>query len=46
MNDIYESKKKAIDQILRNIAETGQPTCNQILFLQLFFNDKDLKEKK
>lgn len=46
MNSVYEAKKKAIEQILRNIAETGQPTCNQILFLQLFFNDEEIKEKK
>lgn len=45
MNSVYEAKKKAIEQILRNIAETGQPTCNQILFLQLFFNE-EVKEKK
>lgn len=45
MNSVYEAKKKAIEQILRNIAETGQPTCNQILFLQLFFNE-EIKEKK
>ena len=45
MNNVYEAKKKAIEQILRNIAETGQPTCNQILFLQLFFNE-EVKEKK
>lgn len=43
MKEISEAKKKAVYQVLRNIAESGNPTCNQLLFLQLFFNN--VKEK-
>lgn len=45
MREISESKKKAIKQVLDKIAETGSPTSNQIIFLELFF-DKEVKEKE
>ena len=45
MGEISKAKKKAVCQILRNIAETGIPTCGQILFLQLFFCKKEKESK-
>lgn len=45
MKEISESKKKAIKQVLDKIAETGSPTSNQIIFLELFFNE-EIKEKE
>lgn len=45
MKEISESKKKAIIQVLDKIAETGNPTSNQIIFLELFFRE-EIKEKK
>ena len=46
MNDVQEAKKKAIIQTLKNIAETGQPTSNQIIFLEFLLRDIETKEKK
>ena len=45
MGEISKAKKKAVYQILRNIAQTGNPTCGQILFLQLFFGKKEKEIK-
>lgn len=44
MEEITKQKKKAVAQVLREIAKSGNPTCSQILFLQLFFVKKE-KEK-
>ena len=44
MKEINYQKKKAVAQVLKHIAKTGNPTCGQLLFLQLFFT-KDVKEK-
>ena len=41
MKEITKQKKKAVAQVLREIAKTGIPTCSQILFLQLFFAKKE-----
>ena len=41
MKEITKQKKKAVAQVLREIAKTGSPTCSQILFLQLFFTKKE-----
>lgn len=46
MKEISDAKKKAIIQVLNKIAETGYPTCHQLVFLELFFNEeKEIKEK-
>lgn len=45
MKEISEAKKKAIIEVLNKIAETGYPTCHQLIFLDLFFNE-EVKEKE
>ena len=44
MKEINYAKQKAIKRVLNQIAKTGYPTTQQLLFLQMFYKlDKEDK---
>lgn len=45
MNAYEKSLTQALQKVLEKIAESGVPTCNQLLFLQLIFKLKSKEEE-